>query len=153
MPVAELVTAPLRPSFLVPGLRSVGVDDAVAALAGRLSDAHDDREDAVRAAADLEEAGTQLRDLLRELPAAADAVRAAVAVEWCSPAAREHMARAEALLAEAEALLTAAEEWLALLAAVQREAEDARLRAEQRIRDVEAAARAGLLAAVGSGEV
>ena len=59
----------------------------------------------------------------------------------------------KALLAEAEVLLTAAEEWLALLAAAQREVEDARLRAEQRIRDVEAAARAGLLAAVGSGEV
>ena len=39
-------------------------------------------------------------------------------MEWRSSAAREHLARAEALLAEAGALVASAEEWLALLAAL-----------------------------------
>lgn len=150
MPVAELISAPLLPPSPVPLLRAVGLDDVVASLAGRFSGAQDDLEDALGAATVLRAAWDPLQGLLRELLAAQGIIRATLEVEWRSSAAREHLARAEALLAEAGALVASAEEWLALLAAAEREAEDARLAAEQRIRQVEESARAALLSVAGA---
>lgn len=144
MPV---LTPPAFP--LLSALRAAGLDDDAARFAAWFSPAQRDADAAASAQHHLQEAGHALRGILRDLTPMADTVRATLGVDWRSAAASEYMGRAEALLAEAEGLVAAAQEWLALLAVAEREAEDARRAAEERVRRAEAEAHA-LLAGLGA---
>lgn len=125
---------------LLDALVAAGLHDDVARLTARFTSAHEDLEEADRALAVLESAQERLRVMLVDLESLAAAVQGALAVEWRSEAAAEYGERTDGLHRTAVDRVAEAREWLGLVAAAVREAEDARRDARRRLDEAEATA-------------